>query len=248
MKYQAIENRYIAFLKNIKRYFENSTNRTLFQKRNTIKIVNFETDNYVVKSFKIPHFLNRVVYRFFRASKAKRSYLNSVKLLELKINTPKPIGYIEFTSIFFFQESFYVSEFFDYDFEIRAVFKDKKFPDRENILKEFIDFSYTLHKKGVYHIDYSPGNILVKKENNRYIFSIIDVNRMKFIEMPIELCMQSLAKLTKDKEDNAKILEFYGALSDESMLELKNCFTNSLLAEKNYLAKKKRIKKLKKYN
>ena len=109
---------------------------------------------------------------------------------------------MEFPTRFLFKESFYISDFFDYDFEIRAVFNDKDFKDRENILTKFIEFTYKLHKKKVYHIDYSPGNILVKKGAYGYTFSIIDVNRMKFIEFDDDLRMKNLAKLTNDIGDN----------------------------------------------
>ncbi len=236
--------KYKDFLLNIKEYFKNDTNIVLYNKRNIIKIVEFQNKRYVVKSFKIPHLLNQIVYNFFRASKAERSYENSVKLIELDINTPQPIGYIEFSTLFLFKESFYISDFFDYDFEIRAVFSDKKFEDREKILKKFIVFSYELHQKGVYHIDYSPGNILVKKENNSYIFSIIDVNRMKFLEMDTKLKMKSLSKLTKDDEDNALMLQFYQKVSNIPLEELEKDFQYALLEEKAYLEKKKRLKRL----
>jgi len=244
MNYKIINLSYQDLITNIKTYFQDEKNITLFQKRNTIKIVIFQNKQYVVKSFKIPHLLNQIVYKFFRDSKAKRSYENSVKLINLNINTPKPIGYIEFSSPFLFQESFYISEFFNYDFEIRAVFNDKEFKDREKILKEFIIFSYDLHQKGIYHIDYSPGNILVKQENSSYIFSIIDVNRMKFLKMDIKLKMKSLSKLTKDDEDNTLLLHFYHKVSNIPLEELEKDFQYALLEEKAYLEKKKRLKKL----
>ena len=236
---------YKDHLFNIKDYFKKKENIVLYNKRNIIKIVDFQQKKYVVKSFKIPHLLNQIVYRFFRDSKAKRSYENSVKLLEKSVNTPKPIGYIEFEDTFLFKESFYISEFFDYDFEIRAVFNNREFEDREKILKKFILFSYELHEKGIYHIDYSPGNILVKKRESEYIFSIIDVNRMKFLEMNKALRMKSLSKLTKNKEDNAKILEYYQAVSHISVESLQYDFEYALLQEKAYLEKKKKFKKLK---
>ncbi|MEA2100199.1 MAG: lipopolysaccharide kinase InaA family protein [Campylobacterota bacterium] len=245
MIYKTVNEKFDNFLINIKKYFCKDTNVILFKKRNTIKIIEFTNTKYVVKSFKIPHLLNKIVYKFFRESKAKRSYENSVKLLELGINTPKPIGYSEFSSLFFFKESFYVSEFFDYDFEIRALFKDKNFSDRENILKEFTKFSVNLHNKGVYHIDYSPGNILIKKVNGIYIFNIIDVNRMKFLDFDIDLRMKSMSKLTSNIDDNKLILKYYAEISniDLSILEKKLEF--HLKAQAKYLKNKKQFKKIK---
>jgi len=198
----------------------------------------------VVKSFKIPHLLNQIVYRFFRDSKARRSFDNSYKLRKIGINTPEPMGYIEFPTRFRFKESFYISEFFDFDFEIRAVLSDKNFEDRENILKKFIEYTYQLHQKKVHHIDYSPGNILVKKIGSFYQFSIIDVNRMEFVPFDDDLRMQNLAKLSNDKEDNEFMARYYAKIAklDETLLLDK--LNHSLLKQQRYLDNKKRLKKL----
>jgi len=53
--------------------------------------------------------------------------------------------------------------------------------DSTNKLFRFACFTAKLHQAGVYHFDYSPGNILIKNlPNNDYQFSLIDINRMKF--------------------------------------------------------------------
>ena len=61
----------------------------------------------VAKSFKKPNFFNRIVYSFFRDSKAKKSYMYAKKIGHF---TPKPIGYIEFYENKLLSESFFVSE------------------------------------------------------------------------------------------------------------------------------------------
>lgn len=245
MKYKTIDNKYNEFTLNIQKYFNSEENKTLFKKRNEIKLIEYKNNKYVIKSFKIPHFINKIVYRFFRESKAQRSYENSIKLLELGINTPKPIAYIEFSSLFFFEKSFYISEFFDYDFEIRAVIKDKEFEDRDNILKEFIKFTYELHNKGVYHVDYSPGNILIKKLTTGYEFYIIDVNRMKFLEFDIDLRMKSISKLTSNEEDNKLLISYYSSISGMDEDILSSSLNIHLDNQKRYLENKKKLKKMK---
>ena len=245
MNYECPNERLKDFVQNIKMYFSQEENKTIFQKRNTLKVIEFENREYVVKSFRVPHLLNQIVYRFFRDSKARRSFDNSYQLEKMQINTPKPVGYIEFPTRFLFKESFYISDFFDYDFEIRAVFNDKSFENRENILKKFVEFTYALHKKKVYHIDYSPGNILVKKHGYGYEFSIIDVNRMKFVELDNELRMKSMAKLSNDDDDNKLMLEHYAKIAKIDEEELKELFTKALEEQANYLANKKRLKKIK---
>ena len=84
------------------------------------------------------------MYTFFKPSKAKKSYENSVKICDF---VPKPIGYIEFERFGLIGESYFISENFSYDFTIREVLKDTNFKDRENIFKTFAKFSFELHKK-----------------------------------------------------------------------------------------------------
>jgi serine/threonine protein kinase len=245
MTYECPNERLKDFVTNIKLYFNQKENQVIYDKRNIIKVVEFEGKKYVVKSFKTPHLLNQIVYRFFRDSKAKRSFQNSIQLRRLDIHTPEPVGYIEIPTPFRFKESFYISDLFNFDFEIRAVFVDENFEDRENILKQFIEYTHKLHKKKVYHIDYSPGNILVRKIGSTYLFSIIDVNRMKFIELDNELRMKSISKLTKSEKDNQLMVQHYAKISKLDEVELQKALNSALKEEAKYLANKKRLKKIK---
>ena len=245
MTYECPNERLKDFVTNIKLYFNQKENQVIYDKRNIIKIVEFEGKKYVVKSFKTPHLLNQIVYRFFRDSKAKRSFQNSIQLRKLDIHTPEPVGYIEFPTHFRFKESFYISDLFNFDFEIRAVFADENFEDRENILKQFIEYTHKLHRKKVYHIDYSPGNILVRKIGSTYLFSIIDVNRMQFIELDTKLRMKSISKLTKSEKDNQLMVQHYAKISKLDEVELQKALEGALKEEANYLANKKRFKKIK---
>ena len=76
----------------IKSFFKDSR-ESIHKARNEIKILNFNGMQVVAKSFKKPNIFNRIVYSFFRDSKAKKSYMYAKKIGHF---TPKPIGYIEF--------------------------------------------------------------------------------------------------------------------------------------------------------
>ena len=54
---------------------------------------------------------------------------------------------------------------------------------KEGILKAFADFSHDLHRKGVWHVDYSGGNILINRTDEGYTFSLVDINRMQFFQI-----------------------------------------------------------------
>jgi len=245
MTYECPNERLKDFVTNIKLYFNQKENQVIYDKRNIIKVVKFEGKKYVVKSFKTPHLLNQVVYRFFRDSKAKRSFENSIQLRRLEIHTPEPVGYIEFPTRFKFKESFYISDFFEFDFEIRAVFRDENFEDRDNILKQFIEYTHKLHKKNIYHIDYSPGNILVRKIGSTYLFSIIDVNRMKFLPLNSHLQMKSISKLTSNREDIEFMVRYYAKISNKNGDELSSILNSYLQKQQTYLNRKKILKKVK---
>jgi hypothetical protein len=91
------------FLLNIKDHFKNNSN-TIHKARNELKVIEHKDIQTVVKAFKVPNIVNQIVYAYFRDSKAKKSYQNAIKLKELNINTPNPIGYIEFYRNFLFKE------------------------------------------------------------------------------------------------------------------------------------------------
>jgi hypothetical protein len=75
----------------------NSDSGTLFGdgQRNKIKLFELEGNTINIKSFKIPNLINKIVYKYFRKSKARRSFEFATILLENKIGTPQPIAYYE---------------------------------------------------------------------------------------------------------------------------------------------------------
>jgi serine/threonine protein kinase len=192
------------FLLNIREIFKNSTN-SIHKARNEIKVV----DDLVIKSFKKPSLLKKLIYKFL-PSKAKRSYEYSLNLKEF---APTPIGYIEFYKVGFLEDSYFISEKFEYDFTIREPLLDESFPDKENIFKKFALFTFKLHSNGILHKDYSPGNILIKKEKDEYIFKVVDVNRMEFRELNKQDRLKNFDKLWAKDKDLVIMIKEYAKLA-----------------------------------
>lgn len=193
-------------------------NHSIHKARNELKIIEFDGIKTVVKSFKIPHFLNRIIYTFFRRSKAYKSYHNALRLQELGISTPQPIALIEFFTSGLLAESYFISEFFDYDFTIRTPLLEP-LEDREAIFSAFAAYTYDLHQAGVWHLDYSPGNILIKRTEEGYQFSIVDINRMEFKNIcPLDGC-ENFNKLWASDEELEIMGREYARLSglDEAL-------------------------------
>ncbi|QKX03438.1 Kdo domain containing protein [Aquimarina sp. TRL1] len=168
--------------------------------RNVIKIASIGGKRYTIKSFKIPNFINQVVYRFFRKSKAERSYRYARKLLGLGINTPFPLAYSTSTTLFLFKNSYYVSELVTPDLTYRELVHQPDFPDHETILRAFTRFTFELHEQGVLFLDHSPGNTLILNKGGKYEFYLVDLNRMKFKTLSLDERIHNFARLTPKKE------------------------------------------------
>ena len=123
------------------------SNHIIQDNRNTLKVVSIDSQKFVIKSFKQPNKLQGLIYRFFRSSKAKRSYDYSLKLNQLSIKTPEPVGYIEVYKGYKLTKSYFISCLLDYDFLIDNALNDSHI-DSQNILKEFTKFTFDMHKKG----------------------------------------------------------------------------------------------------
>ena len=150
----------------------------VYQARNQLKTYQVDGVDVIVKSFKKPHWFNRVVYTFFRPSKAKRSYEYALRLLDAGVRTPEPIAYMEEKESGFLCHSYFVS-IYEKDYTHLRDYMTGEIMD-ESLLREIARFIADFHNKGFYHLDMSPGNILHKKEGDRHLFSLVDNNRMLF--------------------------------------------------------------------
>jgi len=169
------------------------------QDRNSLKLFELEGETINVKSFRVPNLINQVAYRFLRKSKAQRSYEYANKLIQLAIGTPQPIAFYEFTNLFLFKKSYYVSQQLQPDLTYRELTTDLNYPNHEEILRAFTKFTFELHEKGMNFLDHSPGNTLIKKENKGYSFFLVDLNRMEFKTMSFEARICNFKRLTIHK-------------------------------------------------
>ncbi len=242
---------YLSIQKEIVSIIENFNNSGLIfgdGNRNIIKIFDLNSTKVNVKSFKKPHLLNSIIYRYIRKSKARRSFEYANRLLENQIGTPQPIAYFENTSLFGLKNSFYVSEHLECDLTFRELVQIPEFPENEIILRQFTRFTYLLHQKGIEFLDHSPGNTLIKKnENGSYSFFLVDLNRMTFHQnMSFHIRMKNLCRLT-NKEEMVKIMSNeYAIVSGESEdLIFRTLWKMTTDFQNQYFRKRRLKKKLK---
>lgn len=218
--------------------------------RNEIKLFDYENIILNVKSFKSPVFFNKIIYRFFRKSKAKRSYQYATILKEKNIGTPNPIAYYEKYDFIGLTYSYYASEHIDFDIMFRDLIENEDYPNSEIILQQFTAFCYKMHLTGVEFLDHSPGNTLIKKvSDEKYDFYLVDLNRMKFHDtmMSLKKRMKNLSRLTPHKKMVKTISIEYAKLTDENENEVFNLlwyYTRKF--QKKYYRKKNFKNKIKK--
>lgn len=213
-------------------------------KRNVIKIIKINGVVLNIKSFKLPNLINKIVYNFFRKSKARRSFEYGNKLMKLGIKTPIPIAFFEYSSLIYFKKSYYVSEQLLYDLTYRELINNKTYPDFENILRAFTRFTFKLHESGINFLDHSPGNTLIKKTNEGYEFYLVDLNRMKFQKMDFQARMKNFAKLSP-KDDMLDIMcdeyaKLYPLKSKNKILDMMYYYSNKF---STYYNKQEKFKK-----
>ena len=236
--------------KELKFYLDNFLNLGILigdGQRNKIKLFELEGKTINIKFFKIPHLINKITYKYFRKSKARRSFEYANKLLENGIGTPQPIAYAENFSLFGLQESFYISEHLQSDLTFRELVLDPNYPDHENILRQFTKFTFGLHEKGIEFLDHSPGNTLIKKvADGSYIFYLVDLNRMNFHPvMDFDLRMKNFNRLTPKTDMLSIMSEEYAKLYNRKYEDVFNkmCFyTNDFqLKFHRKIARKKKL-------
>ena len=170
--------------------------------RNKIKLFRLDNEPVNIKSFAIPYFFNRIIYRYFRKSKAQRSFEYAQILLKKGIGTPEPIAFYEQYSFLRLGRSYYVSEHLYNDLTFRELITIPDLPDHENILRQFTHFCFELHEKGIEFLDHSSGNTLIKKTSEgKFRFYLVDLNRMRFQKsMSFDQRMKNFKRLTTNKE------------------------------------------------
>lgn len=182
--------------------------------RNVIKF--FDVNGLILnfKSFKQHNIINRHVYKFYRKSKARRSFEYAHMLLSKKYYTPKPVAYIENHDFIGLTSSYYISEQLDDCRTLTDILGDTSYPERERIIKEYTLLMYRLHNDGIQFLDNSPNNFLIKKENDSYQIYMVDLNRMNFhANIEIDKRLKNFARLTNDPEIIKIIAGEYALLS-----------------------------------
>jgi serine/threonine protein kinase len=229
-----------SWIEQIPSFFEDE-GRVIYKARNLLKVFTLENGMDVnVKKYKTPYLLNRIVYSFFRKTKASRAYCNTIKIIEKGFDAAEAIAYIEIKRNGLFSDGYFISLQCHHVKEIREYYAGP-LSGNENLIDEFTRYSAKIHDAGIYHLDYSPGNILICNNDGKYTFILVDVNRMKFMPVSFDAGCRNFSRLFTDDEIYKRI----GLIYSQSR---KNTFTKEeavllILKYKNRFLRKRACKK-----
>ena len=164
----------------------------IYRGRNLIRLIKEPNRAAAVKIFS-KSLKNKLIYAI-RKSKAKKSFDNALVLINRGIGTPVPYGYIEKRGMFnILLMSEYLCEYDD-----RLSLHDAIKKRGRECLAAFAEFVAELHRKGIRHDDLNDSNVRVSVCENRFSFSLIDLNRMKIYgpnkAVPEKECFRNLCR------------------------------------------------------
>lgn len=182
-------------------------------RRNDIRVDTINGYQLVIKSFKGMYWPNRLAYSLFRKSKAQRSFETSIRLESMAIHVPTPVAYIDYYEGGILQSSYFVSLYQDHEDLQTSLSNDSS---THRLSKLFAGFTFHLHQAGVYHDDFSKGNILCVSEGRSIHFSLVDLNRVRFRSISFRAGVKSLSKLGLKQADLKRVLKIYTQLWGQS--------------------------------
>ncbi len=179
----------------------------IFQRRNTLRRI----DGTVVKQFATPNLLRGIIYGLFSKSKARRSYEYAQRMDGL---TPAPVAYREVRVCGVLRESWYACKESECTHTFNELIGHPEFPNREQILEAIGRFTTELHQRGIWHRDYSGGNILFNEDGNRV--EVIDLNRIRFCKhLSREQRLRNFERLNINREALRTIATAYAQAMGE---------------------------------
>lgn len=180
--------------------------------RNVVKVAKIGDVPVVIKSFERIMWFNRIIYCLFRKSKAQRAYENAVFLIENDILTPLPVAFVDFHHNSMLRRSYFISLYVD------CKSSDPLFnlpiEQSRDALVDFAKFTYKLHCLGLYHGDYSPGNVLYSSTPNGFEFYLIDNNRIKFKKYSKRDALRNMSRIILPLDRYAVFVMEYSRLSN----------------------------------
>ncbi len=213
-----------------------SLGKVIHQDRNVLRRDEIADTSLVIKSYGRIYLPNRIRYTYFYPSKAQRAFDYANVLLENGFLTPRPIAYVECFDKGLLTNSYFISEYTD--FQPLKTIRTLNAYDQSELLEELATFTFRLHQSHIYHGDYSIGNILYKKVNGRFEFSLVDNNRMKFGPISFLRGIRTMGRLGLPAEQLVAVGKMYGRLWNvDEIIVMERLFHYQKSVRSTYLLK-----------
>ncbi|MGI6243731.1 MAG: lipopolysaccharide kinase InaA family protein [Prevotella sp.] len=205
-----------AYIEDIPHGF-NHRGKEIYNLRNIIKVMEAPDGQPLnVKQYHIPQGPNRLIYSWgIRKPKAQRAFEYSTILLSKGICTPKAIALIEErNALGLLRYTYFISEQISWGHTFYE-FGNAQAGEYEEAARALARYAAYMHGQNVMHKDFTPGNILWKKDGEGYHFCLVDINRMHFGEVNIKMGLLNLIKFWGPKAFTEILISEYAKLRNE---------------------------------
>lgn len=197
------------FMLSLPERFAHQEGTLIHNGRNQLRMFVYEGTEYVVKSYQIPIFINRLVYGFLRASKGERSLRNARQLMKIGIGSPRPVGFLNVRNGILFTHSYMVTVRSGCPYRYDMLLS-KRFSCLEKICREIGRCTAIMHEHGMYNMDYSRGNILFGIKSDGDVFlEMVDLNRIRFGKISLQKGCRNFDRLPATAQMHRWMAEEY---------------------------------------
>lgn len=193
--------KYAGFISSIPSLFDTADGITLKDKRNSVKRFEHDGMTIIAKRYKRVNWVQRIVYTFFRRTKAHRAYLFATEFWKRGVASPRAIAYMEKREHGLFTVGYFVYEE-SKGREVFAEIVEKPEFDRQ-LTDAVIDHIVFMHSRGVLHGDLNSANFLYTiGADGHYHFDMIDTNRSHFRDgWPTDReCLENIVRFTHRRD------------------------------------------------
>lgn len=182
--------------------FDGNDGELIYDKRNKLRRFTMEDDLVIIaKRYKKPNLFQKICYSTLWKNKAKKSFIFADYLRDIGIDTPAPIAYITYKNKGMVDEYFLLTE--EAKGEDSNVLMNKMNSENDiigmhRLADSLVNMLIEMHEKGFMHGDANLSNFLCLRKDKGYTFSVIDINRSKFLGRPASYqeCIRNLYRAT----------------------------------------------------
>lgn len=179
-----------------------------YEGRNRVARLRACGKSLIIKEFGVPNVINRYAYVSLRRSKARRSLEHAERLREMGFASPAPVAWIEVIGCGGLGLSYYICE----EVKGRDLREWRDNPEIDDVLPALAAEMGRLHSYGVWHKDFSPGNVIYTREDGEWRFHYIDLNRMRFGVRDRRRLMSNFRAIGRE-EEAARLARLYAGFS-----------------------------------